>query len=95
MDCLDPYIECMLVISTSHITPKEAEKLNNGEESPFITYDKEEYGWLLFIEKDRTEYDAEWPSLSAIHTMAAQRGLQWVMFDRGAELCKALPHYEW
>lgn len=101
-------ISFYLELSTCHITPNTAKKLDSMVESgePIIVYDKEGYGWFIpvlneyFDEKEDMSADvkADIPEdLKTVFLFAKENGCRWIIFDADAEKYDNLPNFsdEW
>lgn len=90
-------ISKMLTVSTAHISPTNAELLDEGVKD-LIVYKKDDYGWFINV----PSYDIEKGSLSIcalpIHRLivfAKDLGCDWLCFDRDGEILDYFSTYGW
>ena len=100
-----PQVRKILDISTSHVSEKTAQLLEEmgidaelvGDRPRLITHRKGDYGWLVYVPSEHSgETDPGFPSdLRACMEHARSLECDWIMFDRDGVTIDALPTYEW
>jgi hypothetical protein len=84
-------IERMLVLSTANVTPETCNLYLHT--APFAAFEKGDYGWFVFAPTDVPD---DLPAdLAGCFDLASRNGVEWVMFDRDAEVHPDLPAYDW
>lgn len=92
----------MVTMSTSHITEETNRYLSNKDNERyfgFVIYEKENYGYFMYLPTDREEdeeYLKELPEdLAGIFTFARNNNIDVVCLDCDGEVLEELPTYEW
>lgn len=100
----------MMCLSTGHVSALTAESIsslfNLGVPPKWAqrltAYPHGEYGWLICIAGDvldhmvRESVDVEMPEeLLKVIRYADERGCEWLLLDRDAELIDDLPEFDW
>lgn len=96
----------MLTISTAHVTEEVCDMLRERaygdlrSSVPFVVYEKSEFGYFIYINKDELENDIAncecHQSLIDVVKYAAAHGCELLCLDRdGKMIVKDLPIYEW
>lgn len=89
--------KCM-EISTAHITEDTANKLGDVDTRGNITlsiYDKEEFGWWIFIDGCMNQNDSIPDDLLRCIQYAKEEGCDWLCLDCDGEIIDELPTYDW
>lgn len=89
--------KCM-EISTNHITEDTANKLRDIDTRGNIAlsiYDKEEFGWWIFIDYRMKRNDSIPDDLWRCIQYAQENGCNWLCLDCDAEVVDELPSYDW
>lgn len=108
MSINEPYIARVLETCTSHLTAREAEKLNKrprmlGDRCPVRVEDNGEWGWFFFIPLDNEDFAEAWdetarlawPGLYALSLYARDRKAPLIWLDRDADPVDELEVFEW
>lgn len=91
----------MITLSTIHITPDTAIRLEREVESlkmGIILYPKDEFGWFIYIPEYFPECfgDERIPDdLKACMQLAKDNDCTWLCLDRDGEPYEGLPEYSW
>lgn len=91
-------IENMLVTSTASISRDTGQRLDlsDGTLSDVIRYDKQNYGWFVFVPPSPVIDELNLPDdLRRLLHYARDLQCDWVMLDRDAVTIDALPIYDW
>ena len=90
-------ISKMLTISTAHITEETAKRLQNDNHNGVIVYQKDEYGWFIFVDEDcMHEYENEIPKeLFRLMKFTKANGCDWLCLDNDGEELEYFETYEW
>ena len=88
----------ILTLSTAHIRPETAERLDNGLKGLIPVY-KYEYGWIIFSTAatyHEEDYATLPEDLKACVSLAVKHGCDWLRLDCDGERYEGLlPLYEW
>ena len=96
----------MLTSSTAHVTEEVCNLLQERaygdlrSSIPFVVYEKNEFGYFIYINKDELEEDIAncecYQSLIDVVRYAAAHGCELLCLDRdGKMIVEDLPIYEW
>lgn len=88
----------MLTISTEHITPETAEKLNKEPDAnnmSLCVYEKAEFGWFIHIPEDMDDCEQVPDDLRRCIEFADEQGCEWLCIDCDGETVDELPLHEW
>ncbi len=92
-DCPLPEIHSLIVASTAHVTPEEAEALTESG------YTRGVFGWLFYVGRPGAPVLADLGTLSAglsgVIREARGRGCTYVLLDRDAAALDGTPIYDW
>jgi hypothetical protein len=97
-------IHRMLVVSTAHCTEEEAERftsfyeLGSDENHQWMASFVRDEGWIVYTDQYFRRdhgFDGLSDGLRGILEIAYEQGVDWVMFDRDADLILGVPFYEW
>jgi hypothetical protein len=91
-------IRTILDLSTAHLPAHLGGRALSGEDG-VIAYELEGYGWLMWVPPDPDGHAADHPALPAqvlaIQRYASERGCDFVLFDRDADILSDLPTWDW
>jgi hypothetical protein len=86
-------VHSLLVASTAHVTPQEAQALTDHN------YGRGEWGWFFYVGPRGgsvlPELDGLSNGLSEVVRQARARGCFYVLLDRDANPLKGIPTYDW
>jgi hypothetical protein len=99
----------LLVTTTQHLSPEEAEVLNapasftwKGDDEYFKRVSHlsgaGEYGWIFWCGSHGDPYqnkEEDWPGLTAVIEYCRKHGYRYVMLDRDGEELEDVKVYEW
>lgn len=85
-------IEPMLTISSEHLTQETQDTLREQTLTSLVVYEKEEFGWFIFIGDPQLREDTEhWPvDLAEVIHYALERGVTWLCIDHDAQAAPGL-----
>lgn len=85
-------IEPMLTISSDHLTQETQDALREQALTSLVVYEKEEFGWFIFIGDPQLNEDTEnWPvDLAEVIHYALERGVTWLCIDHDAQTAPGL-----
>lgn len=89
--------KCM-EISTGHITEETAKRLNDLDRRwnmDLSIYDKEEFGWWIYVNDYIKKNDCIPDDLWQCIQYAKKNGCGWLCLDCDAEVDSEIPTYEW
>lgn len=93
-------ISKMLTLSTTHISQKTAEWLNDQEE--IVSYEKECYGWFIYIPPKKSEILKEYllnkyvpEDIKCLIKVAVEQDCVWICLDNSVQPILELPLYKW
>ena len=92
-----PEMHLMMVLSTGHLTEKDAALLtSDAAKFPFSIWENE-YGYVVSVVDagDDDVLSTESPSLDRCLKYARDAGVRYLMFDRDADCREDLPVYDW
>lgn len=84
----------MLELSTAHLTPDTAQRIDSLIGNDELAGARWDYGWFLYVDDEVADQKVP-TDLAACFRFAQQHGYHWVRFDRDAVAIAALPVYEW
>lgn len=88
-------IEPVLCVSTAHMPPEMAAKLDNDEKLPgLLTLFRNDFGWVLYVSDGDCGEDMP-EELRAITETAKRLGTPYLRFDADATQVEGLPLYHW
>ena len=95
-------ISKVLTLSTIHIKPETAKWIENKKNIENLAiYEKSEYGWFIFVEKDYLEELTEVvgnnipQDLLDTMNFARLQGCEWLCLDCDGNEIDDLPSYDW
>jgi hypothetical protein len=92
-DALPAEVHSLLVASTAHVTPQEAQALTDHN------YGRDEWGWFFYVGPRGgsvlPELDPLSNGLSEVVRQARVRGCFYVLLDRDADPLHGVPTYDW
>lgn len=85
----------MLDLSTSHVSKETAQTLDEAPDGTINAYQKDEYGWFVWVPPTEWERADQPADLLAAFAYARTQQCDWIMFDRDAEIIDDLPSFDW
>ena len=85
-----------LMISTAHVRGLDAQRLEDGEHGG-VAYTLDEYGFLLWVEKDGegTSFPPLSDALRNCIKIAREQGCQYLRLDRDGPVYDGLETFDW
>ncbi|PFV35749.1 hypothetical protein [Bacillus thuringiensis] len=85
----------VLELSTKHICEDTVALLDNILTSQIAAYQKEEFGWFIYVSSEENENTNIPDDLSTIISFARLNNCSWVMLDRDCDTIDELPIFDW
>ena len=88
-------ISKMITVSTGHISKETAELLENDNIYGLIVYQKDEYGWFIFLSEEDDYYVSIPDELLKLIKFAKDLGCSWLCLDRDGDVLEYLEVFDW
>jgi hypothetical protein len=86
--------EKMLVLSTAHISEATKDVLDGEGIEGVIHYDKEGFGWWIFVSPGYKEVDMP-ADVMLLMITAEKNDCKWIMLDCDVPVDSTLPSFDW
>lgn len=88
-------ISKMTTVSTGHISKETADLLENDNIYELIVYQKDEYGWFIFLSEKDDYYVSIPDELLKLIKFAKDLGCSWLCLDRDGDILEYLEVFDW
>lgn len=88
-------INKMLTVSTGHISKETAELLDKDNIYGLVVYQKDEYGWFIFLSEEDDYYAGIPDELLKLIKFAKDLGCSWLCLDRDGDVLEYLEVFDW